>query len=105
MEGCLYKDRYAIGGLFPMHQRQTHVKRLRYENGGLDAIDLRLLEDLANDARISIADLAVARRAYACSAACDPRMTVACADNTPPLPCTSAVSACATWRAPHSPRN
>ena len=27
-----------------------------------------------------------------------PRMTVLCADNTPPLPCTIAVSQPATWR-------
>ena len=43
------------------------------------------------------------RRSY--SAACVPSITVACADSTPPLPCTSAVSACATCRASHSPRN
>jgi len=34
------------------------VKRLRYENGNLDAIDARILETLIDDARISIADLA-----------------------------------------------
>lgn len=34
------------------------MKRLRYENGGLDATDLRLLDALAIDARISIAELA-----------------------------------------------
>lgn len=34
------------------------MKRLRYENGDLDAIDARILEALARDARISMADLA-----------------------------------------------
>ncbi len=34
-----------------------------------------------------------------------PRITVLCADSTPPLPCTIAVSHPATWRCPHSPRN
>jgi len=39
------------------------------------------------------------------SAASVPRITVACADSTPPLPCTIAVSAPATWRSPHDPRS
>ena len=43
------------------------------------------------------------RAAY--SVVAPPRMMVAWADSTPPLPCTRAVSAAATWRAPHSPRN
>jgi Lrp/AsnC family transcriptional regulator, leucine-responsive regulatory protein len=34
------------------------MKRLRYENGKLDATDARILDALAEDARISIADLA-----------------------------------------------
>jgi Lrp/AsnC family leucine-responsive transcriptional regulator len=34
------------------------MKRLRHENGELDATDIRLLGALADDARISIADLA-----------------------------------------------
>lgn len=34
------------------------MKRLRYENGGLDETDLSLLDALVADARISIADLA-----------------------------------------------
>ena len=34
------------------------MKRLRYENGDLDATDARILGALVNDARISIADLA-----------------------------------------------
>jgi Lrp/AsnC family leucine-responsive transcriptional regulator len=34
------------------------VKRLRYENGDLDATDARILGALVKDARISIADLA-----------------------------------------------
>jgi Lrp/AsnC family leucine-responsive transcriptional regulator len=34
------------------------VKRLRYENGALDATDARILDALVNDARVSIADLA-----------------------------------------------
>jgi Lrp/AsnC family leucine-responsive transcriptional regulator len=34
------------------------MKRLRYENGGLDATDVRILDALVNDARISTADLA-----------------------------------------------
>ncbi|MET4491216.1 Lrp/AsnC family transcriptional regulator [Bradyrhizobium sp. LA7.1] len=34
------------------------MKRLRYENGDLDAIDARILGALVDDARISIADLA-----------------------------------------------
>jgi len=34
------------------------VKRLRYENGDLDVTDVRILDALVNDARISIADLA-----------------------------------------------
>jgi Lrp/AsnC family leucine-responsive transcriptional regulator len=34
------------------------VKRLRYENGDLDATDVRILDALVVDARISIADLA-----------------------------------------------
>lgn len=34
------------------------MKRLRYENGGLDATDMKLLEALAADARISVAELA-----------------------------------------------
>ncbi|MDZ4369351.1 MAG: Lrp/AsnC family transcriptional regulator [Afipia sp.] len=33
------------------------MKRLRYENGGLDAVDLKLLDVLVADARISIAEL------------------------------------------------
>jgi Lrp/AsnC family leucine-responsive transcriptional regulator len=36
----------------------NNVKRLRYENGDLDAIDARILNALVDDARISIADLA-----------------------------------------------
>ena len=34
------------------------MKRLRYENSNLDAIDVRILDALVVDARISIADLA-----------------------------------------------
>jgi Lrp/AsnC family leucine-responsive transcriptional regulator len=34
------------------------VKRLRYENGAIDAVDLRLLDALIKDARASVADLA-----------------------------------------------
>ena len=34
------------------------VKRLRYKNDGLDAIDARILNALVDDARISIAELA-----------------------------------------------
>lgn len=34
------------------------MKRLRYENGDLDATDARILEALIDDARISIAELA-----------------------------------------------
>ena len=34
------------------------MKRLRYENGDLDATDVRILDALVVDARISIADLA-----------------------------------------------
>jgi Lrp/AsnC family leucine-responsive transcriptional regulator len=34
------------------------VKRLRYENGSLDATDVRILDALVKDARLSIADLA-----------------------------------------------
>ena len=34
------------------------MKRLRYENGELDTIDARILDALANNARISVADLA-----------------------------------------------
>ena len=34
------------------------MKRLRYENGDLDATDVRILNALVDDARISIADLA-----------------------------------------------
>ena len=34
------------------------MNRLRYEDGGLDAIDARILAALAADARISVADLA-----------------------------------------------
>ena len=34
------------------------MKRLRYENGDLDVTDVRILDALVNDARISIADLA-----------------------------------------------
>jgi Lrp/AsnC family leucine-responsive transcriptional regulator len=34
------------------------IKRLRYENGDLDAVDARLLEALVADARTSVADLA-----------------------------------------------
>jgi Lrp/AsnC family leucine-responsive transcriptional regulator len=34
------------------------VKRLRYENGALDATDARILDALVDDARVSIADLA-----------------------------------------------
>lgn len=37
---------------------ETHMKRLRYENGSLDATDLKLLKMLAADARVSIAELA-----------------------------------------------
>jgi Lrp/AsnC family leucine-responsive transcriptional regulator len=36
----------------------NYVKRLRYENGDLDATDVRILNALVDDARISIADLA-----------------------------------------------
>lgn len=34
------------------------MKRLRYENGALDVVDLKLLEALVADGRISVADLA-----------------------------------------------
>ncbi len=34
------------------------MKRLRYENGPLDETDVQLLEALAQDARVSVADLA-----------------------------------------------
>ena len=34
------------------------MKRLRYENGSLDAVDAKLLDALSRDARITIADLA-----------------------------------------------
>jgi len=34
-----------------------------------------------------------------------PRITVACEDSTPPLPCAMATSQSLTCRAPHSPRN
>ncbi|MET3906243.1 Lrp/AsnC family leucine-responsive transcriptional regulator [Bradyrhizobium sp. S3.3.6] len=34
------------------------MKRLRYENGDLDATDVRILDALVDDARMSIADLA-----------------------------------------------
>jgi Lrp/AsnC family leucine-responsive transcriptional regulator len=34
------------------------VKRLRYENGAIDAVDVRILDALVADARISVADLA-----------------------------------------------
>lgn len=37
---------------------ETRMKRLRYENGSLDATDLKLLKMLAADARVSIAELA-----------------------------------------------
>src|SRR5882724_616589 len=36
----------------------NYVNRLRYENGDLDATDVRILDALISDARISIADLA-----------------------------------------------
>jgi hypothetical protein len=39
------------------------------------------------------------------SVAAVPSITVLCADSTPPLPCTIAVSQRPTWRWPHSPRN
>lgn len=34
------------------------MKRLRYENGNIDAIDARIIEALVADARISVAELA-----------------------------------------------
>jgi Lrp/AsnC family leucine-responsive transcriptional regulator len=34
------------------------VKRLRYENGEIDAVDVRILDALVGDARVSVADLA-----------------------------------------------
>jgi Lrp/AsnC family leucine-responsive transcriptional regulator len=34
------------------------MKQLRYENGDIDTIDLRILSALADNARVSIADLA-----------------------------------------------
>jgi Lrp/AsnC family transcriptional regulator, leucine-responsive regulatory protein len=34
------------------------VKRLRYENGAIDVVDVRILDALVADARISVADLA-----------------------------------------------
>jgi Lrp/AsnC family transcriptional regulator, leucine-responsive regulatory protein len=34
------------------------MKRLRYENGAIDAVDTRILDALVADARISVADLA-----------------------------------------------
>jgi Lrp/AsnC family leucine-responsive transcriptional regulator len=34
------------------------MKRLRYENGALDGIDVRILDALVADARVSLADLA-----------------------------------------------
>lgn len=34
------------------------MKRLRYENGDIDAVDVRILEALVGDARRSVADLA-----------------------------------------------
>ena len=39
------------------------------------------------------------------SVACVPKITVACEDRTPPLPCASATSQSFTCRAPHSPRS
>ncbi|WP_158816776.1 Lrp/AsnC family transcriptional regulator [Methylocapsa sp. S129] len=34
------------------------MKRLRYENGAIDAVDIRILDALVKDARVSVADLA-----------------------------------------------
>ena len=34
------------------------MRRLRYENGGIDAVDANILRALAEDARISVAELA-----------------------------------------------
>ena len=34
------------------------MKRLRYENGAIDAVDIRILEALVKDARVSVAELA-----------------------------------------------
>lgn len=34
------------------------MKRLRYENGEIDSVDVRILDALAGDARVSVADLA-----------------------------------------------
>ena len=45
------------------------MKRLRYENGGIDAIDAELLNILAANARVSIADLARSVRLSAPSVA------------------------------------
>jgi Lrp/AsnC family leucine-responsive transcriptional regulator len=39
-------------------RKANRMKRLRYQNGQLDEIDAKLLRALADDARISIADLA-----------------------------------------------
>src|SRR5262249_9511392 len=45
------------------------------------------------------------RRNMRYSVASVPRITVACDDSTPPLPCASATSQSFTCREPHSPRN
>lgn len=43
---------------WPIESKIECMKRLRYENGDLDATDARILEALIQDARISIAELA-----------------------------------------------
>jgi Lrp/AsnC family leucine-responsive transcriptional regulator len=47
-----------LGWVFIDLSEANNVKRLRYENGDLDATDARILGALVDDARISIADLA-----------------------------------------------
>lgn len=49
--------RWKIGNLFNIY-KENKVKRLRYENGPLDAIDVQLLRALAADARTTTAELA-----------------------------------------------
>ena len=65
---------------------------------------LRGRADAGADARGRSSEFLSARRgAYTVAAV--PRITVACDDSTPPLPCTIAMSCSFTCRAPHSPRS
>src|SRR6202011_3955048 len=74
-------------------------------------ISVSVIRHLAVRRRITVFDLIrptrwrPSRRAESYTVAAVPKITLACDDSTPPLPCTIATSCLEACRAPHSPRN